>query len=156
MFGGGGLTSRFPDRVRNREGLSYSVGTSFTAPAEGDAAAFSASAIANPGNVPKVEASFRDELARTLRDGFTSAELARAKAAMRDERIGSRSSDGGILGLLTARETYGRTLAWDEQLDAKLQALTIEQVNAAFRKYIDPAQVSIVKGGDFNAAGAYK
>ena len=156
MFGGGGLTARFPDRVRNREGLSYSVGTNFTAPVEGDAAAFSASAIANPGNTPKVEASFVDELTKTLREGFTAAELARAKAAIRDERIGGRSSDAGILGLLAAREPYGRTLAWDQQMDAKLQALTLEQVNAAFRKYVSAAQVSIVKGGDFKAANVYR
>ena len=156
MFGGGGLTSRFPDRVRNREGLSYSVSSGFTAPVEGDAAAFSAAAIANPGNTPKVEASFLDELTKTLRDGFTAAELARAKAAMHDERIGSRSSDGGILNLITAREPYGRTLAWDDQLDAKFQTLTLDQVNAAFRRNVSAAQMSIVKGGDFKAAKVYQ
>jgi zinc protease len=156
MFGGGGLTSRFPDRARNREGLSYSVASSFTAPVDGEAAAFSASAIANPANVPKLEASFVDELNRTLREGFTAAELTRAKASLRDERIGSRSSDGGLLNLIAARESYGRTLEWDAQLDARIQALTLEQVNAAFRRYVDPAQVSIVKGGDFSAAGVYR
>ena len=156
MFGGGGLTSRLPDRVRNREGLSYSVGSSFTAPVEGDAAAFSASAIANPGNTPKVEASFLDELTKTLRDGFTAAELASARRRLHDERIGGRSSDGGILNLMAAREQYGRTLAWDEQMDAKLDALTLEQVNAAFRRHISPAAISIVKGGDFKAARVYQ
>ena len=133
MFGGG-LTARLPDRVRNREGLSYSVGSSFNAPVEGDAAAFSASAIANPANTPKVEASFIDELTRTLRDGFTAAELASAKKALHDDRVGGRSSDGGVLNLMSAREQYGRTLAWDEQLDAKLAALTLDQINAAFRR----------------------
>src|SRR5207253_3993015 len=93
MFGGSGLTARLPDRVRNREGLSYSVGSNFNAPVEGDAAAFSASAIANPANTPKVEASFMDELTRTLRDGFTAAELASAKKALHDERVRGRSSD---------------------------------------------------------------
>src|ERR1700675_4017533 len=107
MFGGGGLTSRLPDRVRNREGLSYSVGSSFNAPVEGDAAVFSASAIANPTNTPKVEASFIDELARTLKDGFTPAELASAKKALHDDRVGGRSSDGGVLSLMSAREQYG-------------------------------------------------
>src|SRR6185295_14646671 len=101
-----------PDRVRNREGLSYSVSSNFTAPAEGDAAAFSAAAIANPANAPKVEASFMDELRKTLRDGFTAAELSAAKKAIHDERIGGRSSDGGILNLISAREQNRRTLAW--------------------------------------------
>jgi predicted Zn-dependent peptidase len=34
--------------------------------------------------------------------------------------------------------------------------LTVEQINAAFRKHIDPAALSIVKAGDFKTAGAYK
>jgi zinc protease len=155
MFGGG-ITARLPDRVRNREGYSYSVSSSFTAPAEGDAAVFSAAAIANPTNTPKVEASFNDELARTLRTGFTQAELTAAKKSLRDDRIGGRSSDGGLMRIISAREQYKRTLAWDEQLDAKLQALTLEQVNAAFRRHVNPAQISIVKGGDFKRANVYQ
>jgi zinc protease len=155
MFGGG-ITSRLPDRVRNREGLSYGVGSSFNAPAEGDAAAFSAAAIANPGNTPKVEASFMDELTKTLREGFTAAELAVAKKAIHEERTVSRSNDAGVLNLISSREQYARTLAWDEQLDAKLEALTLDQVNTAFRKHVNPAQLAIVKGGDFKAAKVYQ
>ena len=51
---------------------------------------------------------------------------------------------------------YSRTLAWDEELDAKLQALTVEQINAAVRRQINAAQVSIVKGGDFKRANVYQ
>jgi zinc protease len=155
MFGGG-ITARLPDRVRNREGYSYSVSSSFSAPVDGDAAIFSASAISNPANTPNVEASFLDELARTLKGGFTAAELEAAKKAMRDERIGARSSDGGLLNLISAREQWGRTLAWDGELDAALQALTLEQVNAAFRRQIAVARISIVKGGDFRRANVYR
>ena len=156
MFGGGGLTARMPDRIRNREGLSYSVGSSFSAPVEGDAAIFSASAIANPGNMPKVEASFVDELTKTLREGFTAAELADAKKALQDSRVGSRSSDGGVLNLIASRQQFDRTLAWDTEMDRRLAAVTLEQVNAAFRRHVDPSKIAIVKGGDFNAAKVYR
>jgi zinc protease len=156
MFGGGGLTSRLPNRVRNREGLSYGVASNFTAPVVGDAAAFSVSAIANPGNTPKVETSFIDELTRTLRDGFTPAELAAAKKAIHDSRIRARSSDNGLLALIASREEYGRTLTWDEELDRKLEALSLDEINTTFRRYINPAAVSIVKGGDFEAAKVYQ
>jgi zinc protease len=155
MFGGG-ITARLPDRVRNREGYSYSVSSGFSAPVEGDSATFSASAISNPANTPKVEASFIDELTKTLKNGFTAAELAAAKKAIRDERIAGRSSDSGLLSLIAAREQWDRTLQWDESLDAKLQSLTLEQVNSAFRKYINPEAVSIVKGGDFARVKAYQ
>jgi zinc protease len=155
MFGGG-ITARLPDRVRNREGYSYSVSSNFNAPVEGDAAVFSASAISNPANTPRVEASFMDELTGTLKNGFTAAELNAAKKAIRDDRIGARSSDNGLLNLISGREQWGRTLAWDEELDAKLQALTLDQVNAAFRRQVNPAQISIVKAGDFKRANAYQ
>ena len=59
---GGTISGRVPDRIRNREGLSYSVRTNFGAPTEGDAAMFSMFAISNPANTPKAEASFLDEL----------------------------------------------------------------------------------------------
>ena len=46
-------------------------------------------------------------------------------------------------------------MKWDQDLEAKIQSLTPEQITAAFRKYIDPAQMSIVKAGDFKTAGVY-
>ncbi|HLH29916.1 MAG TPA: insulinase family protein, partial [Terriglobia bacterium] len=155
MFGGT-ITARLPDRVRNREGFSYSVSSNFTAPALGDAAVFSAAAIENPVNAPKVEASLMDELTKTVRDGFTAAELTAAKKSILDERKEGRANDGGVLNLIETREQVGRTLAWDQDLDAKLQSLTLEQVNAAFRRHINPADVSIVKGGDFKRAKVYQ
>jgi zinc protease len=152
MFGGS-ISSRLADRIRNREGLSYSVSSSFSAPALGDAALFSASAISNPKNTPAVEASFRDELTKTLASGFTAAELADAKKSIRDQRIVSRSSDSGLQRLIMTREELDRTLAWDEKIDAAIDTLTLDQVNAAFRKRVNVAGVSIVKAGDFKKAG---
>lgn len=155
---GGSITGRIPDRIRNREGLSYSVSTRFSAsaPVEGNLAQFNAAAISNPKNSPRVEASFRDELARTLANGFTEAEVAAARKAFLDERQVGRSQDQQLLRLIMAREDAGRTLAWDEQMDAKIAALTVDQVNAAFRKHIDSSAISIVKAGDFKTAGVYQ
>ena len=52
---GGSITGRIPDRIRNREGLSYSVNSRLTIPAEGDGAIFGGMAISNPANAPKVK-----------------------------------------------------------------------------------------------------
>jgi zinc protease len=138
------------------EGLSYGVNSRFSAPAEGNAAVFGGGAISNPKNTPNVESSFRDELAKILANGFTADEVAAAKKAIRDQRIVGRSQDMALLGLLTAREEFDRTMQWDEQMDAKLEALTADQVNAAFRRHVSLDQLSIVKAGDFKAAGAYQ
>jgi zinc protease len=110
----------------------------------------------NPMNGPKVEFSFKDELAKTLKEGFSAAEVAAAKKAYLDSRMVSRSTDQALLAALASHEQENRTMKWDEQLEQKIQALTPEQVSAAFRKHIDPASLSIVKAGDFKAAGVYQ
>jgi zinc protease len=46
-------------------------------------------------------------------------------------------------------------MKWDEQLEARIQALTPDQITAAFRRHMDPAGLSIVKAGDFKTAGVY-
>jgi zinc protease len=110
----------------------------------------------NPVNGPKVEFSYVDELKLTLKNGFTAEEFASSKKAYLENRIGQRAQDNGLLNQIANHELQGRTMKWDGDLEAKIQALTLDQVNAAFRKHIDASQVSIVKAGDFKAAGVYK
>jgi len=153
---GGSITSHMEDRIRNREGLSYGATSGFRASVEDTAASFSAAASSNPKNTPKVEASFLDELKKTLANGFTEKEVAEAKKAYLDQRIVARSQDAQLVRLISTREEYGRTLDWDTQMDAKLGALTAEQVSAAFRKHVDASAISIVKAGDFKKNGAYE
>ncbi len=155
MFGGS-ITARMPDRIRNREGLSYGASSRLQIPAEGDSATLSGTVSENPANTPKVEFSFMDELRKTLQGGFNAGEVATAKKAYLDAQFVSRSQDVALLGLLAQHEQLGRTLKWDRDLEAAIQALTPEQITAAFRKYIDPAHMSIVKAGDFNTARVYQ
>ena len=155
MFGGS-LGSRMPNRIRNVEGLSYSVSSRLTVPAEGDAALFSSSAISAPQNTPKVEASFKDELIRTLQGGFTAEEVSAAKKAYQDQQVVARSQEQALIRSIAARDQLGRTMQWDAQMDAKIQALTPAQVNAAFRRHLNPGELSVVKAGDFSKAGVYQ
>ena len=150
------ITSRISDRIRNREGLSYGANARLTVPAEGEAAMLSGTVSLNPAVGPKVESSFMDELKKVYDAGFTAAEVDAAKKAYLESRMVGRSTDGALLALMVSHEQLGRPFTWDSDLEARIQSLTVEQINAAFRKHIDPNSVSIVKAGDFNTAGAYK
>ncbi len=153
MFGASGLGTRLSRRIRDKEGLSYGVGSQLGAPTKDDGGNFLAYAISAPQNAPKVEASFRDELAKTLKEGFTADEVAAAKKAWLQERGMSRTEDGSLVGLFSARQRFDRTLKFDESLETKVAALTPEQITAAFRKYVDPSALIFVKAGDFKKAG---
>jgi len=155
MFGGS-IAARMPNRIRNVEGLSYGASSRFVAPADGDAAMFSATISSNPLNTPRVESSFKDELAKAIKNGFTVEEVNAARKAFLDQQVVARSQEAVLLRLLASHEQLGRTMKGEEQLDTKIRALTPEQVNAAFRRHLDPEALSIVKAGDFLRAGVFQ
>ena len=156
IFGGGALKSRLGDRIRQKEGLSYGVGSSINADdsieGEDDAGSFAIQAIAAPQNMARVEAAAREELARLVADGITAAELQDAVSGLLTEREQGRANDAQVAGMLQDQLYFGRTMQFTADLDAKYRALTLEQVNAAIRAHLDPAKLSVVVAGDFAAA----
>jgi zinc protease len=58
------------------------------------------------------------------------------------------SQDGVLAGAWAQNLELGRTFAFSKQFEDRLAAVTPEQVNAAFRKYIDPASMTVVLAGD--------
>ncbi|MFN7928661.1 MAG: pitrilysin family protein [Blastocatellia bacterium] len=152
MLGGGFLNSRLAVRIRQKDGLSYGVGSQLSASSLDNNGSFFAYAIYAPQNRDKLEVAFKEELARMLKDGFTDEELKAAKSGWMQSRQVSRAQDNELAGRLTSYLFLNRTLAWDAELEKKVLALTPEQVNAAMRKYIDPNKISIIKAGDFAKA----
>jgi zinc protease len=148
LLGSGG-NSRLWNRVREKEGLSYDVRSFVDWDAHGINSWWNASAIYAPSNRAKVEAAFRQEVERALKDGFTEKELAEGKQGLLNFRTLSRAQDRNLAGGWARNLDLGRTFAFAAQVDAQLKALTLAQVNAALRKYVDPAKFVIGVAGDF-------
>lgn len=154
---GSGMNSRLFSRIRGKEGLSYGVGSNLQVPSEGEMGLFIAFAIANPANVAKVEASFKDELNQVLEKGYSGEEIEAAKKSWLQSRQVSRANDGELVGRIAGNEYLGRTMAFDADVEEKVKTLTAEQVRTAMRKHIDTASMSFFKAGDFaKAASAVK
>jgi zinc protease len=145
--------SRLWVRIREKDGLSYGVGSQFDAGAQEKFGRFIGLAIANPQNVPKVEAAFKEELDKVLSQGFTAEEVEGAKKAFLQEQALQRSQDQQLARLLSREAELGRTMKREADLEAKVSALTPDQLNAAVKKWIDPSTISYFKAGDFKKAG---
>lgn len=154
MLGGGFINSRLATRIRQKDGLSYGISSGFTAASEDKNASFRVNAIAAPQNVAKVEAAFKEEMEKALKDGFTAEEVTAAKSGWLQNQKVNRSADAQIAGTLAARDFDGRTLAWDDDLEKKVAALTPQQIQDALRRNIDVSGISIIKAGDFKKVGA--
>ena len=149
LGGGAGFDSRLGARIRQRDGLSYGVGSDLVVGPLDRAGAWSAFAIAAPANIPRVEAAFKEELARALKDGFTDGEVANAKSGILQMRLQNRSQDGGLAAAWAANLHLGRTFEYSKQFEQKVMALTPAQVSEALRRHLDPAKLTVVKAGDF-------
>jgi len=149
MLGGGFLSSRLAARIRQKEGLSYGVGSGVFVSAVDHYGRFMATAIYAPQNVDKLEAAFKEEIARMLKDGFTAEEVEAAKSGYLQSRQVSRAQDNELLNRSNTYLFIGRTWQWDADFEAKIRTLTPEQINAAMRKYVDPSKLVIYKAGDF-------
>jgi zinc protease len=149
ILGGEGLSSRLGERVRQKEGLSYEVESSYSADAQDKAALFHVVAICNPKNIDKVDKAILEELDKMCKDGITEAELREAKKAYLASLKQLRGTDAALAGILQSELYVGRSIAYYGELEKKIESLTIEEINNAFRKRIDPKKLVIIRAGDF-------
>ena len=113
MLGGGFLNSRLAVRIRQKDGLSYGVGSQVNASPLDKSGTFTTFAIYAPQNEAKLEAAFQEELARVLKDGFEAKEIAEAKSGWLQSRQVARAQDAQLARTLATDLYIQRTLAWD-------------------------------------------
>jgi zinc protease len=149
---GGSTNSRLWNRVRQKEGLSYGIGSSFRASSFEPNGSVNISAIFAPQNLQPLQTAVREETQRAATDGFSAAEVEDGKRAMLQERKLSRTQDAGLADALTQQSYLGRTFAFSGEVDAAIERLTPDVVNAAARKYLQPDSFAFVFAGDFAKA----
>lgn len=149
LLGGGTLSSRLGNRVRQKEGLSYGVSSNYQASPRDPAANFIVFAISNPANMGKVEAAIAEEIDRFLADGVSLSELEDGKKAFLEQLKLQWSADRRLATALATNESVGRSFAHYAELQRKIGDLTPADVQAAFRKFVLPARQVIVEAGDF-------
>jgi zinc protease len=147
--GGGGLSNRLMERVRQRDGISYGAGSGLFINSRDRAGGWQVAGITAPQNTARFEQAVREELDRMLRDGLSDKEIADAKNGLLQERVLARSDDGTLAGAWSENLDLGRTFtSFSKPLEDRLRALTTAEVNAAVRRHFDPARLTIVIAGD--------
>ncbi len=135
---GDGPTSRF------YKSLVYEQKLATTASFRYSGAALSEGEIrlgANPAvgvSMKTVEAAIDEELRVLIRDGVTAQEVADAKTRLTEAAIFARDSLSGPAMIFGYSLATGSTIEDIEYWPYDIEAVTIEQINAAARRYLDP------------------
>ena len=143
------VSSRLYDRIRQQEGLSYAVGSNFSAKSIDEFALFFGYAIFAPENADRVVSAFREEVDRALERGFTAEEVETARRGYLDGAQRQRSSDEAVASILNEYLSLDRTMEFVAQQEGAIDTLTPNDLLVAMRRHIDPKKMSIFRAGDF-------
>ena len=152
ILGGGFLNSRFADRLRQKDGVSYGVGSQLNADSETEDknSTLFLYAIYNPDNYDKVQTDFTEELDKFIKDGITEEELKNAVNGWIQEESVSRAKDNELASTINNNLFYDRTMDFQKSLEERTKQLTVDDVNKAIKKYIKPyKEWTVVNAGDY-------
>jgi len=140
------MGSRLFMRIRDELGLAYYVGASnFLGLVPGYFAFYCGT---SPEHAALVETELRAQADALAREGITSEELTRAKAKILGQRKIARQDLGHIASSSALDELYGLGYDNAERDDARIEAVTAEEVREAAREYLNPdrAILAIIRG----------
>jgi len=145
VLGGGGFVSRLTEQVREKRGLTYSIYSGFSPGLQ--AGAFRVGFQTRPDQAEEAVKVSREVLAKFVAEGPTDAELKAAK----DNLIGGfpllLDSNRKLLGNVANIAWYDLPLDYLETWTARMNAVTVADVKAAFARKLQPDRmVTVIVG----------
>ena len=143
---GSGFTGRLMANVRDKEGLTYGIGSSLAHDtfSDGD---WKIQATFAPALLEKGIASAKRQLTSWYEAGVTPAEVeARKTNLIGSYKVGLATTDG-MAGALLSAVHHGYDLGWLDEYPNKINSLTTEQVNAAIKQHLNPANMVLIQAG---------
>jgi zinc protease len=144
---GPGFTDRLSARLRDREGLAYTVSASITGSAGLEPGVFRCYIGTDNGNFERVKKLLLEELNRIRDTRPADEEVADARTYLVGSRLLQFSTAGGIAAQLAAVERYGLGLSYLEEFQKAVSAVTPEDVQAVAKKHLHPARMVLVAAG---------
>jgi zinc protease len=143
-----GIGGRLGDNIRERQGMAYYVFSAFDANVvEGP---LFVRAGVNPANVERAIAAIDDEIGRMAKDGLGPRELADCKEYLIGSIPRMLETNQAIATFLHTAEFFGLGLDYDLRLPTLLDSVTLDDVNAAARRTLDPSRAAVVVAGPYS------
>jgi zinc protease len=146
---GGSFTSRLLDRFRQKEGWSYGASSFLSVGSLDRVSQFGIFASCKPDVIEKVDKAALEELARIIKDGVTEEEVKLAIKSTLEEKKIERGKDSSLASSLRSDLYLNRTFFYEAELEKKIAAVTVKDVNRAVAEYIQSGRLVIVRAGDF-------
>ena len=142
---GGGMSSRLFQRVREELGLAYSV-YSFQSFYR-DAGVCGVYVGTRPEWAARAEEVIRAEMRRLASEGLTADELEDVRGQVKGQLVLSLESSGARLHRLAGLALYREPFLRLDDLTARIDAITLDDLNALAAEYFDPDRQLLLRLG---------
>ncbi|MDX1638351.1 MAG: pitrilysin family protein [Balneolaceae bacterium] len=143
---GGNFSARLMSTVRDREGLTYGIGSGISGATMSDGH-WNLSATFAPDLLEQGMKSTLRELRNWVENGITAGELAAKKSTISGSAKVRLATTGGMANYIHDLALRDKPVSYADQYFREIESLTLEQVNRAIRSYIDLDKLAIVKAG---------
>ncbi|MEH2079098.1 MAG: pitrilysin family protein [Nostoc sp.] len=145
ILGGDTLSSRLGAEVRDRQGLSYGIYSSFQVGK--NVGTFLIEMQTSPEDSSKAIASTRQILQQIHQQGVTALEVETAKRTLISNYNVSLANPEELTDRILMNEVYGLDKVELHSFTDKIQKVTLTQVNQAARELLHPDQIVVVTAG---------
>jgi zinc protease len=150
---GPGFTDRLSARLRDREGLAYTVQANITNSAAEEPGLFTCYIGTSPENFERVKVMFLEELDRIRKEKPTPQEVEDVKKYLLGSLPFQFTTNEKIVGQLLAVERLGLGFNYLDDYRKAVSAVTPEDVLAVAKAYLDPERMALVAAGAIDQKG---
>jgi len=145
---GGTMSSRLFHEIREKRGLAYYIRASRFAYT--DTGAIKVSAGVNLKKTGEAISCVMEEIRKAVKTGITKEELEKGKENIKGRTDLSLEDSMSTASLYAAHEVIYGTIKTPEEYAAELDAVTLDEVNAAAAKFLDPANIKLAVLGPYD------
>lgn len=150
---GSGFTDRLSSRLRDREGLAYTVTATISDSAEIYPGAFMCYIGTDARNYSRVKALFLEEIERLRKETPSEYEVTSAKQFLVGKLAFQLTTNERIADQLLFLHRYQLGYDYYDKYRASIEAVTPQQVREMAEKYIQPGKFTTVAAGAIDQEG---
>jgi zinc protease len=151
-FGQYSMSGRLGDSIRERQGMAYYAYSSL------DASLMEGPLLIRAGvsgsNIDRAVASIDDEVRKLTTEGLMQKELDDSRRFLIYAMPRALETNAGIANYLQTEEFFGLGLDFDIRVPDLLRGVTLEQANAAARKFLSVDRATVVIAGPYSTPSA--
>ncbi len=145
VLGGGGFASRLTADVREKRGLTYDIETSLDTLHK--AGSIQGLVATRKTAMRDTVAALRETMTKFAAEGPTPQELADAKTYLTGSYPRAFASNAGTAAQLNAFQRSGLPVDYVARRNDFINAVTLDEVRAAARKWFDPGKLTVTVAG---------